>query len=155
MDQLQQVQHWLQLLLAKVAESESGTFTGKVGPVPMQVAVEREDHPTAFLGIQAIDQIDDRRPHSRREIRHGELCHSANLPAAFAGKPARGPSSGLEPSTTADGFDFTRKRGIQARWPSRPGQNGLLSQGGASRPHPGLSSTHTEGFNRRLRLPAT
>ena len=55
----------------------------------MHVAVEREDHATALLGVQAVDQTADSRPHRRGEIRHGELDHGANLAAAFARKRGR------------------------------------------------------------------
>jgi hypothetical protein len=42
-----------------------------------------------LLGVQAVDQTADRRPHRRGEIRHGELDHAANLAAAFPGKRGR------------------------------------------------------------------
>jgi hypothetical protein len=42
-----------------------------------------------LLGVQAVDQTADSRPHRRGEIRHGELDHAANLAAAFAGKRGR------------------------------------------------------------------
>ena len=57
----------------------------------MQVAIEREDQLTALLGDQAVDQTADSRPHRRREIRHGELGHAANLAAAFVGERGRQP----------------------------------------------------------------
>ena len=89
MDELQQVQRRLQLLVAQVAESEPGSLTREVGPPLVHVAVEREDQLTALLGVQAVDQTADSRPHRRGEIRHGELDHAANLAAAFAGKRGR------------------------------------------------------------------
>jgi DNA-binding protein YbaB len=54
-EELQQVQRRLQLLLAHLAESESGSLTGEVGPPLVQVAVEGEDQLTALLGVQAAD----------------------------------------------------------------------------------------------------
>ena len=90
-DQLHQVQRRFQLLVAHLAESESGSLTGEVGPPLVQVAVEREDQSTALLGVQPVDQTADSRPHRRREIRHGELDHAANLAAAFAGERGRQP----------------------------------------------------------------
>ena len=63
--------------------------------------------------------------------------------------------SGLEPSTTADGFDFSRSAGPgEVGLPSRAGTV-ACAEGAVIRRHTELSSAHTEGFNRRLRLPAT
>jgi hypothetical protein len=42
-----------------------------------------------LLGVQAVEQSTDRRPHRRAEIRHGELGHAANLSVTFAGKRGR------------------------------------------------------------------
>jgi hypothetical protein len=70
--------------------------------------------------------------------------------------PVSGPSSGFEPSTTIDGFAFTSSawdRG-EVGLPGRA-RTVACAEGAVNRPHPGLSSPHTEGFNRRLRLPAT
>jgi hypothetical protein len=55
----------------------------------VHVAVEREGQLSALLGVQAVDQTADSRPHRRGEIRHGERDHAANLAAAFAGKRGR------------------------------------------------------------------
>jgi hypothetical protein len=54
-----------------------------------------------------------------------------------------------------DGFAFTR--GVGWRRVGLPGRARTVAfaKGAVSRPHPGQSSAHTEGFNRRLRLPAT
>jgi hypothetical protein len=88
-DELQQVQRRFQLLVAQVAESESGSLTGKVGPPLVHVAVEREDHAAALLAVQALDQTADHRPHPRGKIRHGELGHAANLAASFVDERGR------------------------------------------------------------------
>ena len=77
MNELQQVQRRFQLLVAQVTESESGSLTGKVGPPLVHVAIEREDHATALLAVQTLDQTADHRPHRRGKIRHGELGHAA------------------------------------------------------------------------------
>ena len=87
-DELQQVPRRLQLLVAQAAESEPGSVTGEVGPPLVHVAVERGHQLTALLGVQAVDQTADSRPHRRGEIRHGD--HAANVAVAFAGmRPLR------------------------------------------------------------------
>jgi hypothetical protein len=39
--------------------------------------------------------------------------------------------------------------GSRRGWPSRPGRTVACAKGAVNRPHPGLSSARTEGFNRR------
>src|SRR5215207_5552453 len=69
--------------------------------------------------------------------------------------PLSGPSSGLEPSDHYRRLRVHHKRGMRRGGPSRTEQNGRLCQRRRQSPSPGKVRAHTEGFNRRLRLPAT